>query len=131
MVKDTRDPPAELPSGWFSRHRGDAPPPYPGRATPRIALRDPQMRRILAIARFKQQLRHNLEQAALLAFSAAAIALVSLPDGNPARRWGFVIGLIGQPLWVAATWRARQWGMLLLSLFYFAIWAAGFRTHFL
>jgi len=98
---------------------------------PRLTLRDPQMRRILAIAHFKQQVRHNVEQAALLVFSAAAIALVSLADSNPARRWGFVIGLISQPLWIAATWRARQWGMLLLSLFYFGIWAAGFSAHFL
>ena len=74
--------------------------------------------------------RNNLIQAAILILSAAAIYLVALPDGDPQRRWGYAIGLAAQPLWIWTTWHARQWGMLLLTLFYVAVWLSGVMRHF-
>lgn len=41
------------------------------------------------------------------------------------RRWACVFGLIAQPFWFFATWRAEQWGMLTLALFYSAGWMFG------
>jgi len=74
--------------------------------------------------------RHHLIQAGILILSAAAIYLVALPDGDPQRRWGYAIGLAAQPLWIWTTWHARQWGMLLLTFFYVAVWLSGVMRHF-
>ena len=67
-------------------------------------------------------------QVAIAVFSMAAIYLIST-DG-PLHRWGFVVGLLGQPFWFAATWRARQWGMLLLTIFYTGAFAQGIAIRF-
>ena len=75
--------------------------------------------------------RNNLIQAAILILSAAAIYLVALPDGDPQRRWGYAIGLAAQPLWLWSSWRARQWGVLVLTCFYTGVWHAGVMRHFL
>ncbi len=42
-----------------------------------------------------------------------------------ARGLGHPGGLCGQPFWVVSTWRARQWGMLALSLAYALVWGGG------
>jgi hypothetical protein len=67
-------------------------------------------------------------QIAIAVLSFAAIAMVA--STGPLHRWGFVIGLISQPLWLLATWRARQWGMLVLSVFYFVVWIQGIANRF-
>ena len=69
-----------------------------------------------------------LLQAAIAVLSLVAIACVST-DGA-AHRWGFVIGLLSQPFWIAATWRARQWGMLVLAIFYCGFWTQGILIRF-
>lgn len=69
-----------------------------------------------------------LLQAAILVFSAIAIGLVAQPA--PLMRWGYVIGLVSQPLWFIETWRRRQWGMFALSVFYAGAWAQGIHNHF-
>lgn len=67
-------------------------------------------------------------QIAIAIFSFAAIAMVA--STGPWHRWGFVLGLISQPLWLIATWRARQWGMLVLSVFYLGVWIQGIANRF-
>lgn len=71
---------------------------------------------------------HHTLQAALLTLSAIAGLLVALPP--PGQGWGFVVGLASQPLWFIATWRARQWGMLVLALWYTGAWSVGIWNHF-
>lgn len=41
------------------------------------------------------------------------------------QRWACIFGLCAAPFWVCATWRAEQWGMLVLALFYAAGWVFG------
>ncbi len=63
------------------------------------------------------------------------IALLGLPaiwcavEGQDLARWGVLLGLAGQPLWVFSTLRARQMGMFLLSLAYTLVWARGAWIH--
>lgn len=45
------------------------------------------------------------------------------------QRWAPVLGLIAQPFWLVATFRAEQWGMFALSIVYTVAWMRGIRTH--
>ena len=67
-------------------------------------------------------------QVAIAVISIAAITMVA--STGPLHRWGFVVGLASQPLWILATWRARQWGMLFLAVFYVGVWAQGIANRF-
>jgi len=67
-------------------------------------------------------------QAAILVLSLAAVYLITSP--GPYTKWGHVVGLASQPFWIAATWRARQWGMLVLSIAYSGLWLRGIVNYF-
>ena len=47
------------------------------------------------------------------------------------RRWGPVLGLLGQPAWFATTIINGQWFIAGLCIFYTAAWARGFWSHWL
>lgn len=47
------------------------------------------------------------------------------------RRWAPIIGLVAQPFWMYATFRAEQWGIFALSFVYAAGWFRGVRHHWL
>lgn len=67
-------------------------------------------------------------------FSIVAILLVA--STGPWHKWGFVVGLMSQPLWIAALWRSRTrsgsrpWGMLFLSVLYVFVWIEGIFNRF-
>lgn len=79
--------------------------------------------------------RDWLIQCAIFVLSLAAIAMVA--STGSLHRWGFVVGLLSQPFWIAALWRARSpggarlWGMFLLSCIYCAVWIFGILNRFL
>jgi hypothetical protein len=62
-------------------------------------------------------------QAAIFITGAIGAALIAL--GGALAPWGFAVALVGQPFWIAATWRCRQWGMLGLTVWYTGAWALG------
>ena len=66
-------------------------------------------------------------QVFIVLLGGAAI-LMTACDG-PLRAWGFLLGLASQPLWLVATWQARQWGMFFLSLWYCLGWGLGVWRH--
>lgn len=70
-----------------------------------------------------------ISQALIAVLGGTAIILASC-DG-PLRAWGFLLGLSSQPLWLVATWQARQWGMFFLSLWYCLGWGLGVWRHWL
>ena len=39
------------------------------------------------------------------------------------RRWACIFGLLGQPFWFYAAWKAEQWGILAISTLYAYAWA--------
>ena len=47
------------------------------------------------------------------------------------RRWACIFGLVGQPFWFYATYRAEQWGIFLLCFVYAYSWARGIRTYWI
>lgn len=59
-------------------------------------------------------------QALIVALTLPGLWLASVH--GPAMREGLFMLLAAQPLWLIASWRARQFGMLLLGVFYTAIW---------
>ena len=65
-----------------------------------------------------------MTQALLLLLSGAAVWLVTSRE-RKLRLLGCACGLLGQPLWVWSAWRADQWGILALSLWYTWAWARG------
>lgn len=70
-----------------------------------------------------------ISQIGIACTGCAAIWLVGRKEDW--RRWGFVIGLLGQPFWIMTALEHRQWGVLLLSCFYGYAWANGVWNHFI
>jgi hypothetical protein len=55
-----------------------------------------------------------------------AIFLVTRQDPL-LRRWGNVVGIVGQPFWILETFKSQQWGMLFLSVGFVVIYLDGCR----
>ena len=45
-------------------------------------------------------------------------------------RWGFVVGLATQPFWLYTSFRHRQWGIFIATIFYAFGWAMGVYRNF-
>ena len=73
--------------------------------------------------RDQTQRRQAVAQWLIALFGLPALLLVM--EGGAWAGWGALLGLASQPFWVWATWRQRQWGMLVLSLAYCLIWGRG------
>lgn len=43
------------------------------------------------------------------------------------RRWGFVVGLIGQPIWIIRNFHNQEWGMLVTSIVVTGLYLYGCR----
>jgi len=65
-----------------------------------------------------------VSQAAIFMGPVGAILL-----GNGSR-WGFVLGLATQPFWFYTSFRHRQWGIFITSIFYALGWAIGVYRNF-
>ena len=55
----------------------------------------------------------GLVQMAIVIFSCSGYWFVSRPE--PWRRWGFVLGLVGQPFWVWMALESGLWSVLAVS----------------
>lgn len=67
-------------------------------------------------------------QAGIAVLTLAALWL--LTSGAAEARWGHVIGLASQPLYMVATWRGRQWGMFIVAVMLVGIWGRGIANNF-
>ena len=47
------------------------------------------------------------------------------------RRWACVFGMLAQPFWFYAAWKAEQWGIFAIATLYTYAWARGVWTHWL
>ncbi len=65
---------------------------------------------------------------AIVVFTLAALWLVT--SATPYARWGHVVGLFSQPFYIAATWRARRWGMFFVAVVLVGIWLRGIANNF-
>lgn len=69
-----------------------------------------------------------MDQLGIALFGVAAIWL-SQSKALSTQRYACIFGLIAQPFWFYATWRASQFGMFALCFLYTTAWFRGFWTH--
>jgi len=67
----------------------------------------------------------TVNQIGLATLSLASIYLVEREN-----RWGYVLGLAGQPCWWYAAVTGQQWGMAVVNVFYTLIWSRGVYRRF-
>jgi hypothetical protein len=60
-----------------------------------------------------------------LAFFGLTALFMAMGNNPRARRWAPVVGLAGQPWWLAYAIQSHAWGLLLLSIAYSAVYARG------
>lgn len=48
-----------------------------------------------------------------------------------ARKWACIFGLIAQPFWFLATWKAHQYGIFAVCFLYTFSWCKGFYTYWI
>jgi len=60
-----------------------------------------------------------------LAFFGLTALFMAMGNNPRARRWAPIVGLAGQPFWIAFAIGAQAWGLLLLSIAYSAVYARG------
>jgi hypothetical protein len=68
-----------------------------------------------------------LEFASQFAIFMGPVGAMLLGSGN---RWGFAIGLTIQPFWFYTSFRHRQWGIFIATIFYAFGWAIGVYRNF-
>lgn len=54
---------------------------------------------------------------------------IFLLSGKKYVKWGFVVGLLGQPFWVWTSWDNAQWGIFLVSLWFTFSHGRGIYNH--
>ena len=47
------------------------------------------------------------------------------------RRWACIFGMLAQPFWFYAAWKAEQWGIFAMCALYSYAWARGLWTEWL
>jgi len=63
-------------------------------------------------------------QLALAVFGLSAM-FMAMGNNPRARRWAPIVGLCGQPFWIAFAIGTQAWGLLVLSLAYSAVYVRG------
>lgn len=62
----------------------------------------------------------DIAQIAIVLLGGAAIYFLASPDAL-VRRWGYLSGLLSEPFWIYAAITDKQWGVLMMAL-----WWGGF-----
>jgi hypothetical protein len=62
-------------------------------------------------------------QIIIFIFGGSAVWLISRKEKWS--RWGYIIGFFGQPFWIISSIQSKQWGILLLSIWYEYAWLQG------
>jgi hypothetical protein len=70
-----------------------------------------------------------IPQIAIFIFGASAIYLVSRDDKF--QKWGYIMGLLGQPFWIYVTFTNDQWGILAMTIAYTLSWCNGIWNHWI
>src|SRR4029453_5429876 len=72
----------------------------------------------------------GLEQIAIALTGVIAVWLTQ-DKREDWRRWACIFGMLGQPFWFYAAWKAEQWGIFALCMLYTYAWARGVWTHWI
>lgn len=65
-----------------------------------------------------------MEQIAIAVFGVVAVFLTQDSRDN-VRKFACIFGLLSQPFWFYATWKAEQWGIFALCFLYLLSWMRG------
>jgi hypothetical protein len=65
----------------------------------------------------------DVGQIGIVIFGATAVYLVGRKDKW--QRWGYIAGLCAQPFWFYTTFKAGQWGIFAISIWYAYSWSVG------
>lgn len=68
-------------------------------------------------------------QGLIILFSCGAIWL--LAQKGALIRWGYIVGMIGQPLWFYTTYTHGQWGMFLTTCWFTYCYYKGIKNYWL
>ena len=68
-------------------------------------------------------------QIMIFVFGCSSIWLVSRKEIW--KRWGYIIGFLGQPFWFYVTIKNEQWGMFGLTIFYTYSWLIGIYIYWI
>jgi len=69
-----------------------------------------------------------IAQMGILLTGATAVFLVGLKQ-HRYRRWGYLLGVIGQPFWAYTTIHNGQYAITAMCLYYGFSWGNGLRNH--
>ena len=72
----------------------------------------------------------QIDQVAIAVLGAAA-AWLSQARSESFRRWACIFGMLGQPFWFYASWKAEQWGIFAVSVLYALAWMKGLWIHWI
>ena len=67
-------------------------------------------------------------QTAILILSCVAIWLLA-KKRDSVSRWGYVVGLASEPFWLYASYKAEQWGVFLVCLWWAWCYLKGIWNH--
>lgn len=70
-----------------------------------------------------------ITQIFIMIFGASAIWFVSRKEDW--KRWGYILGMLGQPFWIYESYTNEQWGILLMTLVYAYSWMQGVWNYWL
>jgi len=56
---------------------------------------------------------------------ASCTCISFLSTTKPCRKWGFVVGVFMQPFWVYTSYSNNQWGIFIVSLYFWYIYGQG------
>jgi len=68
-----------------------------------------------------------MNQILISTLGCIAIFLVSRKDKW--QRYGYIFGLLSQPFWFIETFRAEQWGIFILCIWYTINWSIGIYNY--
>jgi len=71
----------------------------------------------------------DIAQIGIMIFGALAIWFVGRKEKW--RRWGYILGLVGQPFWIYTCLVNEHWGILIMTLFYTYSWGQGIYNYWL
>ncbi len=61
----------------------------------------------------------------ILLFISGAGSIWFISRKEEWKRWGYIIGLIGQPFWFYTAYTHNQWSIVILTVFYTYSWMQG------
>lgn len=71
-----------------------------------------------------------MEQLAIALTGVVAIFL-SQQSNEKLKKYACILGLIGQPFWFLATYKAEQWGIFAMCFLYTWMWGLGFYNNWI